>query len=326
MRIISITEPGGPEVLQLADAPTPEPGPGEVLIKVAASGVNRADIVQRQGFYPPPPGASPVPGLEAAGEIVAVGEAVSLWQSGDRVCALLSGGGYADHAVAAAEECLPIPESLSPQQAAALPETVLTVWSNVIDRAGLKHGETFLVHGGASGIGTTAIQLVKHYGCSVFTTVGSDEKADVCRQLGADVAINYRQQDFVEVLREATDGRGVDVILDMVGGDYLQRNVELAATGGRIVNIAYLHGATVEMNMLPLMLKRLILTGSTLRAREPAFKAALTASVREKVWPWVEQGTVLPVIHASLPAADVARAHQIMEASEHIGKIVLTWT
>ena len=326
MQIITISEPGGPEVLQLSEAPTPEPGPAEVLIKVAASGVNRADIVQRRGFYPAPPGASPIPGLEAAGEIVAIGDAVSRWQVGDAVCALLSGGGYADHAIAAAEECLPIPASLSVQQAAALPETVLTVWSNVIDRAGLRCGESFLVHGGASGIGTTAIQLIKQYGCSVFTTVGSDEKAEVCRQLGADVAINYRQQDYVAVLQEETAGHGVDVILDMVGGDYLQRNIALAAADGRIVNIAYLHGSKVELNMLPLMLKRLTLTGSTLRAREPAFKAALTASVREKVWPWVEQGAVKPLIHTTLPAAEAAQAHRIMEASEHTGKIVLTWT
>ncbi|MCZ6829854.1 MAG: NAD(P)H-quinone oxidoreductase [Gammaproteobacteria bacterium] len=326
MRYIDISEPGGPEVLQMAEGPTPEPGPGEVLIKVAASGVNRADIIQRQGFYPPPPGASPIPGLEAAGEIIAVGEAVSRWRLGDSVCALLSGGGYADHVLAAAEECLPIPVALSPLQAAALPETLLTVWSNVIDRAGLQHGESFLVHGGASGIGTTAIQLIKQVGCPVYTTVGSDEKASFCRELGADVAINYRQQDYVEVLLEETGGRGVDVILDMVGGDYLQRNVLLAAVDGRIVNIAYLQGSKAEMNMLPVMLKRLTLTGSTLRARESAFKAALTASVREKVWPWVEQGLVKPVIHASLPAVEVAQAHRIMEASEHIGKIVLTWT
>ena len=325
MRYIDIPEPGGPDVLQMAEGPTPKPGPGEVLIKVAASGVNRADIVQRQGYYPAPPGASPIPGLEAAGEIIAVGDAVSRWQTGDIVCALLSGGGYADHVLAAAEECLPVPATLSPLQAAALPETVLTVWSNVIDRAGLQRGESFLVHGGASGIGTTAIQLIKLYGCTVYTTVGSEDKARVCRELGADVAINYRQQDFVEVLLEESGGRGVDVILDMVGGEYLQRNVLLAAVEGRIVNIAYLQGSKVEMNMLPVMLKRLSLTGSTLRARESAFKAALTATVREKVWPWVEQGMVKPVIHSSLPASEVAEAHRIMEASEHIGKIVLTW-
>jgi NADPH2:quinone reductase len=325
MRYIDIPEPGGPEVLTLAEGPTPLPGPGEVLIRVVASGVNRADIVQRQGFYPPPPGASPTPGLEAAGEIVAVGEAVNRWRIGDLVCALLSGGGYADHVLAVADECLPVPETLSPVEAAALPETVMTVWSNVIDRASLRRNESFLVHGGASGIGTTAIQLIKHYGSTVYTTVGSEEKARVCRELGADVAVNYRQQDFVEVLLEATGGRGVDVILDMVGGDYVQRNVVLAAVAGRIVNIAFLQGSKVEVNMLPVMLKRLSLTGSTLRARDRAFKATLTAAVREKVWPWVEQGSVKPVIHASLPAREAAEAHRIMEASAHIGKILLIW-
>jgi NADPH2:quinone reductase len=325
MRYIDIPEPGGPEVMQMAEGPAPDPGQGEVLIEVAASGVNRADIVQRQGFYPPPPGASPIPGLEVAGTIVALGEGVDGWQVGDSVCALLSGGGYADHALARATECLPVPGSLNLMQAAALPETVLTVWSNVIDRAGLEPGESFLVHGGASGIGTTAIQLVKQYGCKVYTTVGSDDKAAVCRELGADVAVNYRQQDYVEVLLEETGGRGVDVILDMVGGDYLQRNILLAALEGRIVNIAFLQGSKVELNMLPVMLKRLSISGSTLRAREASFKAALTSSVQENVWPWVESGRVKPVIHASLPAAEVAEAHRIMEASEHTGKILLTW-
>ena len=325
MRYIDITEPGGPEVLKLAEGPSPEPGPGEVLIKVEAAGVNRADVVQRQGFYPPPPGASPIPGLEAAGEIAALGEGVEQWRVGDAVCALLSGGGYAEFALAAAGECLPVPEDLSAEQAAALPEAILTVWSNVMDRAGLQPGQSFLVHGGASGIGTTAIQLMKLVGCDVYTTAGSDEKVGVCRQLGADVAINYRQQDFVEVLLEATGGRGVDVILDMVGGDYLQRNILLAAADGCIVNIAYLQGSQVELNMLPVMLKRLRITGSTLRARSTEFKAALTSRVLEMVWPWVEQGEFKPVIHCSLPAAEVAEAHRIMEASEHTGKIVLVW-
>jgi NADPH2:quinone reductase len=325
MRYIDIPEPGGAEVLRLVEGPDPEPGPGEVLIKVVASGVNRADIVQRQGFYPPPPGASPIPGLEVAGTIVALGDGVDQWQEGDSVCALLSGGGYADRAIAAAAECLPVPEPLDPLQAAALPETDLTVWSNVIDRARLKPGESFLVHGGASGIVTTAIQLVRQYGCRVYTTVGSDGKAAACRELGAEIAVNYRTQDYVEVLREATEGRGIDVILDMVGGDYVQRNMQLAAVEGRIVNIAFLQGSKVELNLLPLMLKRLTLCGSTLRARESAFKAALTASVREKVWPWFEQGLVRPVIHASLPAREVSDAHRVMEASEHTGKILLTW-
>jgi putative PIG3 family NAD(P)H quinone oxidoreductase len=325
MRYIEITQPGGPEVLKMTEGPTPRPGPGEVLIKVAAAGVNRADIIQRQGFYPPPPGASPIPGLEVAGRIIAVGDAVEQWQVGEAVCALLSGGGYADYALAVAGECLPIPENLTARQAAALPETMLTVWSNVIDRAGWQPGESFLVHGGASGIGTTAIQLIKQMGGTVYTTAGNDEKASFCRQLGADVAINYRQQDFVEVLLKETGGKGVDVILDMVGGDYVQRNIKLAAIDGRIVNIAFLKGARVELNMLPILLKRLLLTGSTLRARSSDFKASLTAAVRQKVWPWVEQGDIKPVIHCALPITEVAEAHRIMEASEHIGKIVLEW-
>ncbi len=325
MRYVEIEAPGGTEVLRLQESDTPTPGPGEVLIRVAASGVNRADIVQRQGFYPPPPGASPIPGLEVAGEIVALGEAVERWQVGERVCALLSGGGYADHAVAAASECLPVPELLSAREAAALPETVLTVYSNVIERAALRPGERFLVHGGASGIGTTAIQMARLHGCSVYATVGSDDKARSCVELGAELAVNYRNEDFVERLREASDGHGVDVILDMVGGDYVERNIALAAIDGRIVNIAYLLGSRVEVNMMPVMLKRLTLTGSTLRARDAGFKARLTSAVREKVWPWVEQGDLRPVVHASLPAAQVAEAHRMMEASEHTGKILLTW-
>ena len=232
MRIISITEPGEPEVLQLAEAPELQPGPGEVLIRVAAAGVNRADVVQRQGFYPPPPGASEVPGLEVAGEVAALGEGVVSWQPGDAVCALLSGGGYAEYVVAAAAECLPVPDGMSMEDAAGLPETVLTVWSNVIERAALKPGERFLVHGGSSGIGTTAIQLISAYGCEVFTTAGSAEKVRVCESLGASRAVNYREQDFVEVIREATGGAGVDVILDMVGGDYVDRNIQLAAADG----------------------------------------------------------------------------------------------
>lgn len=325
MRAITIVEPGGPEVLALTEIPEPEPGPTDVLIRVEAAGVNRADIVQRQGFYPPPPGAPDTPGLEVAGEIVSVGSEVSEWSPGDRVCALLAGGGYAEYAVAAAAECLPIPAGMDSAAAAGLPETVLTVWSNVMDRARIQAGEHFLVHGGSSGIGTTAIQMLKAFGCSVYATAGSDEKVEACLALGADACVNYREQDFVEVLRTASENHGMDVILDMVGGDYVQRNIDLAAADGRIVNIAYLQGFQVEANLMAVMLKRLTLTGSTLRAREPEFKSALVARVRERAWPWVEEGMVEPVIHDVFSFAEVAEAHRVMEASTHIGKLVLAW-
>lgn len=325
MRYIAISEPGGPEVLQLRETQKPQPAAGEVLIKVAAAGINRADIVQRLGFYPPPPGASATPGLEVAGEIAQLGEGVEQWQLGDRVCALLTGGGYAEYALAVADECLPVPAQLSMEQAAGLPEAILTVWSNVVQRGRLAAGESFLVHGGSSGIGTTAIQIAKQLGCSVYATAGSAEKVAFCEDLGADLAVNYREADFVTVLQAATAGRGVDVILDMVGGDYVERNLQLAAVDGRIVNIAYLQGSTVSANMMPVMLKRLTLSGSTLRAREASFKAALTAEVLARVWPWVEAGKILPVISEVLPFTDVANAHRIMEASTHIGKLILSW-
>lgn len=325
MRAISIAEPGGPEVLTLSEIPDPVPGVGEVLVSVRAAGINRADIVQRQGFYPPPPGAPDTPGLEVAGEILAVGEGVDAWSVGDRVCALLSGGGYAELAVAAAAECLPIPAGLSFEDAAGLPETVLTVWSNVMQRAAIRPGENFLVHGGSSGIGTTAIQMVRAFGCPVYATAGSAEKASFCEELGAQRCVNYREEDFVEVLRECTEGRGMDVILDMVGGDYVDRNIQLAASDGRIVNIAYLKGAQVEVNLMPVMLKRLQVTGSTLRAREPAFKAALVDEVRRLAWPWIESGALAPVIHRVFSFAEAAEAHRVMEASEHIGKLILRW-
>ncbi len=325
MRRIEITTPGGPDVLQLSDIECPQPGAGEVLIKVAAAGINRADIVQRQGFYPPPPGAPDTPGLEVAGEIVELGEGVGQWSLGDRVCALLTGGGYAEYAVAVATECLPVPADMPMTEAAGLAETVLTVWSNVFQRAALQPGETFLVHGGSSGIGTTAIQMVKQHGCKVYTTAGNAEKVAFCERLGADRAINYRQEDYLQVLQAETDGAGVDVILDMVGGDYVDRNIQLAAVEGRIVNIAFLQGSKIEANMMPVMLKRLTLTGSTLRARSPEFKAALVAEVRDKAWPWIEAGSVKPIIHQVFPFADVGAAHQVMEASTHIGKLVLSW-
>ena len=325
MRAIAITEPGGPEVLKLVEIDKPEPGPGQVLIKVLAAGVNRADTVQRQGLYPPPPGAPETPGLEVAGVIEIVGEGVDEYSPGDRVCALLAGGGYAEFAVANAAECLPVPESVSMEDAAGLTETILTVWSNVVQRARLQPGEQFLVHGGSSGIGTAAIQLMRLYGCDVYTTVGSDAKATVCHELGATLAINYREQDFVEVLKERVP-KGMDVILDMVGGDYVQRNMDVAAREGRIVNIAYQSGFQAEINFAPLMMKRLSLMGSTLRAREAEFKAALTAEVRQQVWPWVESGAYRSITHRVFAFEDVAAAHEMMAASTHIGKLVLSWS
>lgn len=326
MKYIAVTEPGDADVLQIQEGPTPVAGPGEVLIRVAASGVNRADVVQRLGLYPSPPGAPDWPGLEVAGEVAALGEGVSQWREGDSVCALLPGGGYADHVVAVAAECLPVPAGMSMAEAAGLPETILTVWSNVIDRALLQPGERFLVHGGSSGIGTMAIQLMKQYGATVYATAGSGEKVARCRELGADCAINYREEDFVEILKRETGGAGVDVILDMVGGDYVQRNMNIAAVEGRIVNIAYMSGFEAQVNFAPLMMKRLSLMGSTLRVREAEFKAQLTASVRERVWPWLEQGLVKPIIYREFAAADAPEAHRLMESSTHIGQLVLTWS
>lgn len=323
MRFIDLPEHGGPEVMILSEGPRPAPGEGEVLIEVAAAGVNRPDIVQRMGFYPPPPGASPVMGLEVAGQVVEVGAGVTRWQVGDRVCGLANGGGYAEYCVVPAEQCLPIPDGLSMMEAAALPETFFTVWSNVFDRAQLQPGESLLVHGGSSGIGTTAIQLATHLGSRVFATAGSDEKCAACEQLGAEKAVNYKTQDFVEVLREATGGRGVDVILDMVGGDYVDRNIQLAARDGRIVNIAFLQGANVQVNMLPVMLKRLTLTGSTLRPRSAEEKAAIASALQERAWPLLATGKIRPQIAATFPLEQVAEAHKLMESSSHIGKIVL---
>lgn len=325
MRYIECASAGGPEVLQLAEGELPEPGPGQVLIQVAASGINRADTLQRAGFYPPPPGASPILGLEVSGTIVERGAGVGSWAVGDSVCALLGGGGYAEYAVAEAAECLPVPAGMSLVEAACLPETLLTVWSNVIDRARLEPGERFLVHGGSSGIGTMAIQLLKHYGAVVYATAGSDAKVELCHRLGADLAVNYRNEDFVEAFAAASEGAGVDVILDMVGGDYVSRNMTLAATEGRIVNIAYMQGSRVELDLLLVMLKRLSLMGSTLRAREPAFKAALTETVRDRVWPWLEQGLIKPQVHATFSPEEAAACHQLMESSQHMGQLVITW-
>lgn len=324
MRYIDMDEPGGPEVLHIKAGDLPQLREKEVLIQVAAAGVNRPDVFQRRGMYPPPPGATPILGLEVAGEIAAAGRGVDSWQVGDKVCALTNGGGYAQLVAAPAAQCLPIPAGLTFIQAAALPETCFTVWSNIFDRAGLQAGETFLVHGGAGGIGTTAIQMARAAQARVFATAGSDEKCRACQALGAEIAVNYHQQDFVEVLKAATDGRGVDVILDMVGGDYIPRNIKLAAVDGRIVQIAFLKGSKVEVNFMPVMLKRLTLTGSTLRPQPASVKAAIAQSLRTRVWPRIEAGAIRPLIAATFPLAEAAAAHRLMESGAHIGKIVLT--
>jgi len=324
MTAIAVTQPGGPEVLRPVTLPVPKPGPGEVLIKLAAAGVNRPDVMQRLGLYPPPPGAPETPGLEAAGTIVALGEGVARWQVGDQVMALLGGGGYAEYAVAPGPQCLPVPPGLSMVEAAAIPETFFTVWTNVFERGRLKAGERFLVHGGASGIGTTAIQLAAALGATVFTTVGGADKVAPLKALGAAHVIDYQTQDFVEVIRAETAKRGVDVVLDMVGGDYVQRNISAMATEGRLVYIAFQNGAQVEVNLLPLMLKRLTLTGSTLRIRSVAEKGAIAAALEATVWPLLAQAKVKPLIDRTYPLADAAGAHARMDDRGHIGKIVLT--
>jgi len=324
MRYVAVQSAGGPEQMYITEGPRPQPKAGEVLIKVAAAGVNRPDVAQRMGHYPPPPDASPILGLEVAGEIVEVGEGVDEAMVGSRVCALVNGGGYAEFAVAPAGQCLPVPANLSLVEAAALPETFFTVWTNVFDRGRLQPGESFLVHGGSSGIGSTAIQLARALGAgSIFATAGSAEKCEFCRRLGADMAINYREEDFVEVLHRATNGKGVDVILDMVGGDYIQRNIQLAALDGRIVSIAFLGGAKASVNFAPMMVKRLTLTGSTLRPRTAEDKAAIADNLREKVWPLIETGTVKPQMAAQFSLDQVVEAHLLMESSQHMGKIVL---
>ena len=324
MKVVEIAAPGGPEQLRPAVRPVPQPGTGEVLIRVAAAGVNRPDVIQRQGLYPPPPGASDLPGLEVAGSIAALGPGVSGLHVGDQVTALLAGGGYAEYAVAAAPLCLPIPAGLGLVEAAALPETYFTVWTNVFERGGCKAGDTLLVHGGTSGIGTTAIQLATALGAKVFATAGSPEKARMCEKLGAARGIDYRTEDFVEVIKQATDGRGVDVILDMVAGSYVQRNIEAAAVEGRIVVIAVQGGAKAEIKVNNLMMKRLTLTGSTLRPRTVAQKAAIAEAVHQNVWPLLASRRVKPIIHATFPLAEASEAHRLMESSNHVGKIVLT--
>ena len=328
MKAIEITAPGGPEVLRPTERPMPAAGAGEVLIRVAASGVNRPDVLQRKGLYPVPPGASDLPGLEVAGTIVS-GDLAALKSAGlgvgDRVCALVAGGGYAEYCVAPVGQCLPSPANLSDIEAASLPETFFTVWSNVFDRVHLQPGETFLVQGGSSGIGVTAIQLAKAHGATVIVTVGSAEKAAACLALGADHAIDYKQSDFVAEVQRITAGRGVDVVLDMVAGDYLAREVKCLAPDGRIAIIAVQGGVQSQVDSGLVLRHRLTITGSTLRPRSVAFKSAIAASLRKSVWPWLEAGTVKPVIHQVFPAADAAGAHALMESNRHIGKLVLAW-
>lgn len=324
MTAIEIKEPGGPEVLTPCERPLPQPGPGEVLIEVAAAGINRPDVLQRTGGYPPPPGASDIPGLEVAGRIAAVGDAVEGLSLDDQVTALVAGGGYAEYCVAPAPQCLPIPKGLTAVQAAALPETFFTVWTNVFDRGGLVAGESLLVHGGSSGIGTTAIQLASKLGARVFATAGSADKCRACEELGAERGINYREEDFVAVVKELTDGKGVNVVLDMVGGSYVQRNISALAPDGRLCYIAFLGGPKAEVNLAPMMLKRITISGSTLRPRPIAFKAEIAQNLRKTVWPLIEAGEVAPVIHKTFPLREAKEAHSLMESSTHIGKIVLT--
>ena len=323
MCAIEIKAPGGPEMLVPALRPLPKPGKGEILVRVAAAGVNRPDVLQRQGGYPPPKGASDIPGLEIAGTVVGVGEGTTRWEEGDEICALVAGGGYAEYCTVPEPQALPIPAGLDLARAAALPETFFTVWTNLFERGRLAQGETFLVHGGSSGIGTTAIQLAKAFGARVFATAGNKMKCQACEKLGAERAINYREEDFAAVIQEATGGRGVDVILDMVGGDYIQKNIALLAMEGRLVNIAYLKGSKVEVNFLPVMLKRLTITGSTLRPRSVEEKGAIARALEQKVWPLIGQGRIQPVIEGRFPLTRAADAHRLMETSAHIGKIVL---
>ena len=323
MQCIGFASPGGPEVLNLIERPLPAPKQGEVLIKVAAAGINRADCYQRQGAYPPPPGASDILGLEVSGTIAALGEGVINWKVGDNVCALVSGGAYAQYCTAHSGSCFAIPTGYDWVKAAALPETLMTVWSNVWLRAGLKPGETLLVQGGSSGIGTTAIQLAKALGHRVFVTAGSAEKCTACEKLGAEKAINYHTEDFVEVVKKLTDGRGVNVILDMVGGDYIPRELNALAEEGRIVLIAFQRGMHASVDLGLIMRRRLTVTGSTLRARDETFKTAVANAVKEKIWPLLESGKLAPVISATFPLAQAADAHRLMESSQHIGKIIL---
>jgi NADPH:quinone reductase len=324
MREIIFNGAGGPEVMQMSEAPVPAPGPGKVLVEVVAAGINRPDCIQRAGLYPPPPGETAVPGLEIAGRIAALGEGVSGLAVGDEICALVGCGGYAEYALADAALCLPRPTPLSLIEAAGVPETFFTVYDNVFTRGALKPGESFLVHGGSSGIGSTAIQLAKKFGAKVFATAGSAEKVAFCLKLGADAAINYREQDFVAEVKALTAKKGVDVILDIVGGPYMQKNLSALAPDGRIVQIAFLQGSKVkDFDFMLLMLKRLTVTGATLRSRPLAAKAAIAASLREKVWPLLDRGEIKPILHATFPLDQARAAHELMESSAHLGKIVL---
>lgn len=323
MYAITIREPGGPEVLTWSEVPDPVPAAGEVLVDVAATAVNRADLMQREGRYPPPPGAPPYPGLECAGRISALGDGVTGWQAGAEVCALLGGGGYAERVAVPVGQLLPVPSGLSLVEAATLPEVACTVWSNVSGQAHLRDGETFLVHGGASGIGTHAIQVAKRLGARVLCTAGSATKRERCVELGADAAIDYREEDFVARAREETGGRGVDVILDIMGAAYLARNVDALAPGGRLVIIGMQGGARAELDIAALLRKRASVAATALRSRPAGEKAAIVAAVRDRVWPWVEDGTVRPVVDRVLPMRDAAEAHRAVEAGEHVGKVVL---
>ena len=324
MTAIEITRFGEPNVLKPRQLPVPDIKGDELLIKVAAAGVNRPDIMQRTGMYPAPKGASEIPGLEISGEIASMGANVSGWSIGDRICGLVAGGGYAEYCAVPASQCLPVPEGLTMAEAAALPETFFTVWSNVFDRGALKAGETFMVHGGTSGIGTAAIQMAKAFGAAVITTCGSDEKTAFCRELGADLAINYKTRDFAEEVKKFTKGKGVNVLLDMIAGDYMKRNLMVMAPEGRIVMIAVQRGPKIKANILPIMLKRLTFTGSTLRARETAFKADIARNLKEKVWPLIEQGKIRPVMSKSFALKQAAAAHGYLESGQNMGKIVLT--
>jgi NADPH2:quinone reductase len=323
MTAVAISKPGGPEVLVPEQRPVPQPGPHEILIKVAAAGVNRPDVLQRLGLYPVPPGASDLPGLEVAGEVVALGSAVTARRIGDKVMSLVAGGGYAEYCLTHETHAMPVPAGLSMNEAGAVPETLMTVWHNVFERGGLQPGETLLIHGGSSGIGTMAIQLAKAHGAKVFVTVGAQDKIDACLKLGADAAINYKTEDFVARTKELTDGAGVNVILDMVGGDYIDRNYDAAAVEGRIVQIAFLGGPKATPNFSKLMIKRLHHTGSTLRPRSIEDKAAMVAAITRRVLPWFAEGRVKPVMDSTFALKDAAKAHQRMETSQHIGKIVL---
>jgi NADPH2:quinone reductase len=323
MKQVRFSGPGGPEVIEIETAALPQPGPGQVLIAVAAAGINRPDCLQRAGGYPPPPGATQVPGLEVSGHIVAVGDGVSASRIGEAVCALVISGGYAEYAVADEPLCLPVPKPLSLLEAGGLPETYYTVYDNVFTRGRLRKGETILIHGGSSGIGSTAIQLAKNAGATVYATAGSAEKCAFCRSLGADEAIDYRAQDFVEAVKRLTDRKGVDVVLDMVGGPYIQRNINILALEGRLVQIAFLQSSKADLDLMNVMLRRLTLTGSTLRARSVALKAEIAAHLRRDVWPLLEAGMVKPIIHATFPLEQARQAHELMESSAHLGKIML---